>query len=268
MKNFKKFLLLIFSLFLTIFFSIYQRITGPTYPFKAKIKIFENEYKIKLSRSQNTGEDAKIILPINNVPIKAEICFKNISEGKDWEKEEFKREKEGLVASLKSLPPAGKYYYYIKLFYFERTIQIPEKPISIRFKGRVPEFILIPHILIIFSGFFISIYTSLYTIFFKTNLKLTFFTFLLFFIGAGLLGPFVQYYAFGQFWSGFPFGMDLTDNKGLILILIWAYAYFKVKKGNGKRWIIAAFLVSILTFFIPHSLWGSELKGGKIKTGP
>ena len=268
MKNFKKFLLFVFSFFLTVFFSVYQRVTGPTHPFFAKLKVLEKEYKLKFPRSQNTGEDAKIVLPIDEKLIRAELYFKNISEDGDWERVEFKREGKELYATLKTLPPAGKYHYYVKIYYFERQVQIPDKPISIRFKGKVPDLILIIHILIIFTGFLLSIYTGLYTYFYEIKIKLILFTFILFFIGAGVLGPIVQYYAFGQFWTGFPWGKDLTDNKGLILIIFWGVAYFKARKGKGKLWVYIAFLFSILTFFIPHSMWGSELKGGKIKTGP
>lgn len=268
MKTFKVILLIIFSLILTLFFSIYQRITGPTHPVKVKLKFMEKEYNIKLIRSSNTGKDVQILLPIENNIIKADLFFKNLTQENGWEKREFERKKENLVSTLKSLPPAGKYLYYIKIYFQDVSLQIPEKPISIRFKNKVPDLVLISHILIIFSGFLISIYTGLYSIAFGASKKLTLITFILFLVGAGVLGPIVQYYAFGQFWTGFPLGKDLTDNKGLILVIFWGLAYFKIKNGKGKEWILLAFFISVLVFFIPHSLWGSELKGGKIKTGP
>jgi len=31
----------------------------------------------------------------------------------------------------------------------------------------------------------------------------------------------VQHYAFGQLWTGVPFGWDLTDNKTLLAALAW-----------------------------------------------
>jgi hypothetical protein len=39
-----------------------------------------------------------------------------------------------------------------------------------------------------------------------------------------ILGPVVQYYAFGEFWTGVPFGWDLTDNKTLVAVIFWALA--------------------------------------------
>lgn len=268
MKTFKIILLIFISILLTLFFSSYQRITGPTYPFKAKLRILEEEIKFKFPRSANVGEKVKIFIPLKNQLAKAELHLQNYSMDGKWEWKEFKRDKDGLFVELDPLPPAGKYFYYVKLYYLEKAIQIPEEPISIRFKGKVPLFVLISHIIIIFSGFLFSIYTGLYAMVFGKNKKLVLITFILFLIGAGILGPLVQYYAFGQFWTGFPMGKDLTDNKGLVLIIFWALAFFQVKRGKGKEWVLLAFFVSVLVFFIPHSMWGSELKGGKIKTGP
>lgn len=268
MKKVKIILLIFISLFLTLFFSSYQRITGPTYPYKVKMKFLEKEFSFKLPRSQNSGEKLKILLPVKESFIKADLFYQNYSEDGQWEKKEFERTTEGLYAELKPLPPAGKYFYYVKFYYLDKSVQIPEKPISIRFKGKVPTPILLLHIILIFSAFFLSIYTGLYTIFFEKKEALVLATFILTLIGAGILGPVVQKYAFGEFWTGFPFGKDLTDNKGLIMIIFWAIAWVQIRRGKGKEWVLLAFFISILVFFIPHSLWGSELKGGVIKTGP
>lgn len=261
-------LLFFFSLILTLFFSTYQRMTGPTHPFKVKLKFLDKEFSFKLPRSENAGEKLKISLPIKEHLIKAYIIYQNNSKDGGWQSKEFERREEGMYMELESLPPAAKYFYYIKFYYLDKSIQIPEKPISVRFKGKVPAPILILHIIFIFSALLFSIYTGLYTMFFQASKKLALVTFILAFIGAGILGPIVQKYAFGEFWTGFPFGKDLTDNKGLIMIIFWGIAWFKIKRGKEKEWVLLAFFVTILAFFIPHSMWGSELKGGKIKTGP
>ncbi len=268
MKVFKFFLLWIFSFFLTVFFSIYQRATGPTHPFPVKIKFYSFTYDFKLPRSAESGKELKIIIPIDHYSIKGEIHYRLYPEGKEWQKIDLEKKPRELTASLPTLPPAGKYEYYVKLFSPEYSLEIPEKPIKVRFKGYVPLPILIAHIIIIFSAFLFGVYSGLYTLFFKRKSKFVLITFLLFLIGGGVLGPIVQKYAFGQFWTGFPFGMDLTDNKGLILIIFWGLASFKSKKEREHFWIIIALLITILSFFTPHSLWGSELRGGKVRTGP
>ena len=48
-----------------------------------------------------------------------------------------------------------------------------------------------------------------------------------FWVGGLILGPAVQKYAFDAWWTGIPFGYDLTDNKTLIAMLGWLWAWFK-----------------------------------------
>jgi len=93
------------------------------------------------------------------------------------------------------------------------------------------------------------------------NFKLlTILTFIFVIIGGFILGPIAQYYAFGEFWTGFPFGYDLTDNKILIGFIGWLLALIAIYKfKNPRRWIIFASILLFIIFLIPHSLLGSEL---------
>jgi hypothetical protein len=76
----------------------------------------------------------------------------------------------------------------------------------------------------------------------------------------------MQKFAFGVAWSGFPLGMDLTDNKTLIAFLFWIAALVAGRKGKAARpFVIAASLVTLLIFLVPHSLFGSELDYSKIQ---
>jgi cytochrome bd-type quinol oxidase subunit 2 len=84
-------------------------------------------------------------------------------------------------------------------------------------------------------------------------------------IGGMFLGAFVQKFAFGEYWTGFPFGTDLTDNKTLIALVTWIIAIFVYKK--WPRFSLAcAFLIMTTVFLIPHSMAGSErdFRTGKI----
>jgi hypothetical protein len=94
-------------------------------------------------------------------------------------------------------------------------------------------------------------------------------TFVCLFIGGMILGPVVQKFAFGEYWTGVPFGFDLTDNKTLIGVLFWGLAL----AGNFKKpryyLVILAALVLLAVYSIPHSAMGSELnyETGKVVTG-
>jgi hypothetical protein len=83
---------------------------------------------------------------------------------------------------------------------------------------------------------------------------------LIFLIAGGMiLGPIVQDYAFGDLWTGIPFGWDLTDNKTLIALLFWILAVVMNRKQEKPFYTALAALALLLIYSIPHSLFGSEL---------
>lgn len=74
------------------------------------------------------------------------------------------------------------------------------------------------------------------------------------------MGPITQKFAFGEYWTGVPFGFDLTDNKTLIAFIAWIVALWSIYKSkNPGRWILAAAVITLLVFLIPHSVLGSEI---------
>ena len=88
-------------------------------------------------------------------------------------------------------------------------------------------------------------------------------------VGGLILGPVIQHYAFGQAWTGIPLGWDLTDNKTLFAIIAWIIALYANSKNNKPKYTLAAAIVLLLIYSIPHSMFGSELdySSGKIISG-
>jgi hypothetical protein len=76
-----------------------------------------------------------------------------------------------------------------------------------------------------------------------------------------VLGPIVQKHAFVAYWTGIPFGWDLTDNKTLIAWLTWILACLLPLSRAGWRraLIIVAAVVTTAIYLIPHSVQGSQL---------
>ena len=90
------------------------------------------------------------------------------------------------------------------------------------------------------------------------------------FFGGLIFGPVVQKFAFGAYWTGWPFGQDLTDNKTLIAFIFWVIALIRIWRNREKRgWILVAAIVLLVIFLIPHSMFGSELdySTGEVVTG-
>ena len=121
--------------------------------------------------------------------------------------------------------------------------------------------ILFFHIILIFGAMLLSTRTGLE--FFNPEPKirlLAFWTVGFLFVGGAILGPLVQYYAFGIFWSGWPVGIDLTDNKTAIALIGWIIvAVFLPRLKRPKAWALGAAILLTLVYLIPHSLLGSEL---------
>ncbi len=79
-----------------------------------------------------------------------------------------------------------------------------------------------PHIIFMFIALLVGVRTAVGAAFHPVGLrKLAWTTLGLMTVGGMILGPIVQKYAFGAFWTGWPFGYDLTDNKTLIMWIVW-----------------------------------------------
>jgi hypothetical protein len=94
-------------------------------------------------------------------------------------------------------------------------------------------------------------------------------TLIMFLLGGMIMGPVVQKFAFGEYWTGFPTGKDLTDNKALIAFIAWIIAWMGNRKKERKYLVIIAAIIVLAISYIPHSARGSELdyNSGKINTG-
>jgi hypothetical protein len=268
--KFNNIFLWIISFLFTIAIAYYQRTTGPTYPVTGKKEFAGQRIKYKLVRT--SGErDAEIKIKHAGPEIKGQIRYKRLNTADEWTTVPMTRDGENLVVSLPQQPPAGKLVYFVDLTSGDQQITLSEDPTIIRFKGDVPAWALIPHVIIMFTAMMMSTRTGLESL---TRKKKTYpyawVTIITLFAGGLILGPVVQKYAFGAFWTGWPFGHDLTDNKTLVAFIFWAVAVWRLKKNpHNRTWPVAAMIVLLLVYLIPHSMFGSELdySSGEIMTG-
>jgi hypothetical protein len=258
----KSILLWLIAIVLTLLTAAYQRMTGPTYPISGEAVIGGELVKYSLDRSHGGEGDHQININVNDETISGKLFWKRYKTNDEWASVEMKNHDEKLIAFLPHQPPAGKLIYHILLQNDEEQVTLPPAgEVVIRFKGDVPVFILIPHIIFIFGAMLLSTRTGL-EYFNKEpkykNLVLTTYFFLI--LGGLVFGPITQLYAFGALWTGFPFGYDLTDNKTLIAFIGWTIAVIALFKSQKPvRWIIFAAVLMFIIFLIPHSLLGSEL---------
>jgi len=261
----KKFILWSLALVITLSAAIYQRHTGPTYPKELVVTLNDKLTDLKLVRSLALNERPEVKLTITDTTIKAKLFFKRFKSDDEYQVTDFKYRADpkevGFFAEIPQQPAAGKLQYYVEIT-DSKGIQsyFKDSPIVIRFKGGVPAFILIPHILFMFMAMLFSTLAGLMSaIKYPLYKKYSIWTLIVFIAGGMVLGPIVQYYAFGDLWTGIPFGWDLTDNKTLIALLFWILAVVMNRKQERPLYTALAAIVLLLVYSIPHSLFGSEL---------
>jgi hypothetical protein len=261
----KQFILWSLAIIITLTAAVYQKYTGPTYPKRIEVKLNGNLYKLKLVRSIALNEPSEVKMKIADSSVKAILFVKRLNSPDEYQTVDFKyreiEEKKEFYAEVPQQPAAGKLQYYIELTDSAGTqTYFKESPVIIRFKGGVPAFILIPHILCMFVAMLFSTLAGLMAIVkYPKYKKYAVLTLVLFAIGGIVFGPIVQYYAFGDFWTGIPFGWDLTDNKTLIALIVWIAAVIMNRKSDKPVYTILAAIILLIVFSIPHSLFGSQL---------
>lgn len=262
MKNFALWFL---AFVITLSAAVYQKYTGPTYPKRVNVTVNDKQYKLKLIRTLALDETSEVKLKISDPSIKAKIYFKRFRSNDEYQVADFiytaEPKKEGYSAVVPQQPAAGKLQYYVEISDSKDTkTYLKENPVVIRFKGGVPAYILIPHILCMFIAMLFSTLAGLMAaVKFPLYRKYALWTLILFVAGGFILGPIVQNYAFGELWTGIPFGWDLTDNKTLIALVFWVLAVIMNLKKERPFYTILAAIILLLVFSIPHSLFGSEL---------
>lgn len=253
---------IILAFLITIVAAGYQRITGPTYPIKGHVNLNGAEVEYRLDRSHGGEGDQPVVISVSDPEVEAVLVYRKYKSGQPWRGMAMVQSDNVLMAALPHQPPAGKLEYFIFAAYNGERLTIPDGVSAVtRFKGEVPLTVLIPHVLFMFTAMFFSSLTALEA--WKglryTN-RFVLITTILLFIGGMILGPIVQKFAFGEYWTGIPFGIDLTDNKTLIAVAAWGLALLAVfREKQVKLYAISAAVIMLLVYSIPHSTMGSEL---------
>jgi hypothetical protein len=267
----KNVLLWVLAVIISLAAMFYQRMTGPTYPKKYEVSYQNEDFRFSLPRSNNgrPGDyPVEIQLPES---FSANLIWRLFPTENPWDTLVMERSGDTLSTSLPHQPPAGKIEYHLELKAGGKVIDMNDDAnVVIRFRGDVPAWALLPHVLMMILTVIWSMATILFAL---ANMpqykKYTGITIIFLLIGGFILGPIVQKYSFGQFWTGWPLGEDLTDNKVLFALIAFLVAWFLRKKSYGRWLSIGAAVVMLAVYLIPHSMNGSELdvESGEVVTG-
>jgi hypothetical protein len=254
--------------------AVWQRLTGPTYPRRVHATLAGRDVAFRLLRTATSGEPLLVSVP-GPEGVTGVVRWRRYPTSEPFEDAPLRREGGALVTLLPTQPPAGKLEYAVALDDHGRATTLPEDgPVVMRFKGDVPAGVLVPHVVAMFFGMMIGLRAALAALFGRPeSRRYAWVTVVLVGIGGLVLGPIVQKHAFGAYWTGWPFGEDLTDNKTLFMWLAWVAAVAVLSWRRDPvdrlaRAVVAVAAAAMITVYvIPHSLRGSQLDYGRVEKG-
>jgi len=254
------------ALLLTLSSVVWQRLSGPTHPKRGTVEIGGAEVRFRLLRSHGGEGDQPVVVEVADPNVTGSVAWRRYPTDDPFTFVPMVREGGALKASLPHQPPAGKLEYQVRLAKGEAAVLFPERPAITRFKGTVSPVVLAPHILAMFAGMLVANAAGLLALRGERGLfRISLVVIGLLAVGGLFLGPLVQKAAFGAYWSGWPFGTDLTDNKTAVAVLAWAVAAFRARGGRDARaWVVGAAVVTLAVFLIPHSALGSQIDWSKV----
>ena len=260
----------------------YQRLTGPTHPMRGSFELEGTRHEYRLPRSGTSGEPALVRLREGVDVERASLLWRRYPAAQDsFETIEMSVVAGRLQAALPTQPAAGKVEYGLRLHARDGSIlELPlqkERPV-LRYKNHVPLAVLLPHVLMMFVSMLFGVRAALAALTGGPEARwLVPTTAIGFTVGGMVLGPIVQKFAFGAYWTGWPFGEDLTDNKTLFMWGAWVVAAFVVlRSGTASRSrpapatraaILIAAVVMLAVYLVPHSLRGSQLDYDALDAG-
>ncbi|HVP37233.1 MAG TPA: hypothetical protein VMT04_09585 [Terriglobales bacterium] len=186
-------------------------------------------------------------------------------------------------AVIPSQPKGKRAYYYLSLSDSQgkKILTLPEKidllnnPFLIKFKGKVPPYVIVPHVLFMFASVFfvfLVMFASWEILWGKDSLRKlsldSLWALILSFVGGVPLGILMTSLTFGETWGGFPVFTDITDSKTSILIFYWLIFVILIKGSAFKKdktknllpdkilaWFgILGYILTLAIYLIPHSI--------------
>jgi hypothetical protein len=256
----------------TVLLAVFQRMTGPSYPIRGKAALPTGEsFSYSLPRSNEGRDTLRIAIPAPSNAARANLEWRRYPTDDPFQSRAMTANTDGeFETRIPPQPAAGKVEYRILIELADGLVSIPaSEAVVARYRAGVPAQVLIPHILAMFLSMLVSS-RALFEVLrpgAQQARGLVFVSMALLVVGGLMLGPLVQKFAFGAYWTGWPFGHDLTDNKTLIAFLAWLPATILAWRRAKTRLAVAlGWVVMMGIFLIPHSARGSQLDWSEVES--
>ena len=178
--------------------------------------------KLRLLRSWAGAGDLAVTVKAPDPKVTGSVAWRRYPTNDAFAALPMVRKGETLRAALPHQPPAGKVEYQVRLEREGQSALFPERPAIARFKGAVSNVVIVPHVFAMFTGMLIANAAGLFALRGERKLfRISLVVVALLTFGGLFLGPLVQKQAFDAYWTGWPFGGDMTDNKTAVAVLAW-----------------------------------------------
>ncbi len=258
----------------TVLLAVFQRMTGPSYPIRGTEDLPNGELvSYRLPRSNEGRNELRITIPAPANANRANLEWRRYPTDEAFQSQAMKANADrDFETRIPPQPAAGKVEYRILLEFADGVISIPKsEAVVARYRASVPAHVLIPHILAMFLSMLVSS-RALFEVLrpgAPRARRLVLVSMALLVIGGLILGPTVQRFAFGAYWTGWPYGHDLTDNKTLIAFLAWLPATILAwRRAETRLAVTLGWVVMMGIFLIPHSARGSQLDWSEVEESP
>lgn len=265
----------ILALLIMLAAATYQRRTGPTYPLDVTVDVAGQTVEVELPRSATTDAPATVTWPAHADVDRVWLVWKRYPSEDPPSRVAFGPDG---TAELPVQPAAGKLEYHLLVrTHAGQDLLLPpgQDPPVLRYKDPVPLAALLPHVVMMFLSMLLGVRAALAAVAGRNETRwLVPLTAIGLTLGGMILGPVVQKYAFGAYWTGWPLGGDLTDNKTLLMWVVWAATAIALAvrpslrpRWTGRAMILVATAVMLAVYLIPHSLRGSQLDYEALESG-
>ena len=250
-----------------VFAGVWQRRTGPSYPWRGRLVAGGVEAAVSLPRSHVTTSPARVALPAPGAGMRGTLYWRRYPSGDAFAGVAMRAEGDTLAAALPVQAPAQMVEYYAELASAAgetRIVPPTGRAVVLRWRDPIPSWLLISHITVMMLALVLGARAGLAAAFEGDRYRLlALLTLAAIALGGLVLGPATERAAFGTWWTGLPFGRDVTDDKTLLAFVAWVAAVY----AGGRRWrrapalVLLACVVMLAVYLIPHSVAGSRLQG-------
>jgi hypothetical protein len=245
----KQNLILWIAAFIITFLSGFlESITSGYYPVSGTIGVAGEKVSYKFDKVHYGKEPYKLLIRTDIEGLKGRIEFK-IKENNNWKIIPLKAGDHILNGVMPAQRAGSELEYRVILFHGSKKYFLPsQKPVLMKFFGKVSPFINALYYLTLFAGLLLSIRSGLD--FFNEHekiKKLSLFTVIVFFVNAFIASPLRKTYLLGAIGNKVPGLQEVFPLENIILFLIWAITViviFNIKEYR-KAVIISAVIILI-----------------------